>query len=93
MIEIHVNLKRFDVPRRFGGICPMEDPIEWIEAIISRTVELKLGLIDDLHLNYLLPEALLKVVKLLLYFHEKYRFPITILLMGQNELRSTIRKK
>jgi general secretion pathway protein A len=39
----------------------------------------------------LLPEALLKVVNILLNFHEKYRFPIMILLMGQNELRSTIR--
>ena len=58
MTEIHVNLKRFDIPRHSGGICPGDDPIAWIRSIINRSVELGLGQIPDLHLNYLLPEGL-----------------------------------
>ena len=30
MRQIFVNLKRFEVPKSQGGLCPVEDPITWI---------------------------------------------------------------
>jgi triosephosphate isomerase len=61
MSLIFVNLKRFDVPRDLGGICPVDDPGEWIEYVIEQSVRLKLGSLDpsELQLIYLLPEALI----------------------------------
>jgi len=58
---IFVNLKRFEVPRELGGICPMDDPAEWIEYVIEKSVALGLGTLDssELRLIYLLPEALI----------------------------------
>jgi triosephosphate isomerase len=58
---IFVNLKRFEVPRDLGGICPMDDPGEWIEYVIEKSVGLELGTLDpsELRLIYLLPEALI----------------------------------
>jgi triosephosphate isomerase len=58
MKQIFVNLKRFDVPRRLGGVCPADDPIAWIESVIGRSIELGLGAHDGLTLAYLLPEGL-----------------------------------
>lgn len=58
MNQIFVNLKRFDVPRSVGGLCPVEEPITWIETVITETVKQKLGTRDDLRLTYLLPEGL-----------------------------------
>ncbi len=58
MNQIFVNLKRFDVPRSVGGLCPVEDPIAWIETVITETIKQKLGTRDDLRLTYLLPEGL-----------------------------------
>jgi triosephosphate isomerase len=57
--RIFVNLKRFDVPRSRGGVCPRDDPGEWIEWIIEESVERRLGSIPELELVYLLPEALI----------------------------------
>ena len=59
MIEIFVNLKRFDVPKKFGGVCHEADSSKWIESIIRKTVEFGLGKSDKVHLTYLLPESLL----------------------------------
>ena len=61
MSLIFVNLKRFEVPRDLGGICPVDDPGEWIEYVIEQSVGLKLGSLDpsELQLIYLLPEALI----------------------------------
>ena len=59
MRQIFVNLKRFEVPRPLGGLCPCDDPIDWIESVIAETVELGLGSHADLRLVYLLPEGLL----------------------------------
>jgi len=56
--QIFVNLKRFDVPRQLGGVCPMDDPIAWIESVITQSVELGLGAHANLALTYLLPEGL-----------------------------------
>jgi len=59
MVEIFVNLKRFDVPRKFGGVCPELDPNKWIESVIRKTIEFGLGKSDKAHLTFLLPESLL----------------------------------
>jgi len=59
MIEIQINLKRFDVPRVLGGICPFSKPQEWIESVIEESIKSRLGNIKNLHVTYFLPEALI----------------------------------
>jgi len=59
LVEIQINLKRFDVPRKLGGICPFSKPQEWIESVIEDTIKYGLGTIKNLHITYFLPEALL----------------------------------
>jgi triosephosphate isomerase len=59
MSKIFVNLKRFDVPRALGGICPQEDPELWIRWVIKETISLGLRSLEGVELIYLLPEALL----------------------------------
>lgn len=59
MVEIFVNLKRFDVPRTMGGVCPHANPKEWIEWVMHESVALGLGAIQDLNVTYLLPEGLI----------------------------------
>lgn len=59
MKEIYVNLKRFDVPKKYGGICPEEDPAAWIRDIIRNTIELGLGKMEGVQVTYFLPEALI----------------------------------
>lgn len=57
--NIFVNLKRFDVPKAMGGICPEDSPESWIKNIMGQSIELSLGQMNDMHITYLLPEALL----------------------------------
>ena len=59
MREIFVNLKRFDVPKSLGGICPFDNPKDWIEWVVDESVKYGLGKLEDIRLTYLLPEALL----------------------------------
>lgn len=59
MKEIYVNLKRFDVPGAFGGICPQENPAQWVRETVKETIERKLGQIDGVSVAYFLPEAFL----------------------------------
>jgi triosephosphate isomerase len=59
MKEIFVNLKRFDVPRCRGGVCPAEDPVQWIEYVIDECVRLGLGRLAETRVTLFLPEALL----------------------------------
>jgi len=59
MAQIFVNLKRFDVPKQLGGICPQADSEKWIQSVISNTIEFGLGKSERVHLTYLLPESLL----------------------------------
>jgi triosephosphate isomerase len=59
MKEIYVNLKRFEVPRRLGGLCPVDKPTTWIETVVQESVDFGLGALDNLHLVYLLPESLI----------------------------------
>ncbi len=58
MNQIFVNLKRFEVSKTLGGLCPVDDPIAWIEMVIERSVELGLGSLADTRLTYMLPEGL-----------------------------------
>lgn len=58
MRKIFVNLKRFEVPKSFGGLCPQANPIAWIEDVISDVVQSGLGANDRLQLTFLLPEGL-----------------------------------
>jgi len=59
MKEIYVNLKRFDVPRSLGGLCPIEDPVAWIEDVIKDSLAAGMGENDELSLVYLIPESLI----------------------------------
>lgn len=59
MNEIFVNLKRFDVPKSMGGVCPVDDPVMWIESVIKDSIALELGSNEALRLVYLLPESLI----------------------------------
>jgi triosephosphate isomerase (TIM) len=58
MRHIFVNLKRFEVPRTKGGLCPLPNPITWIQSVVDDTIAYGLGQIDQLKLVYLLPEGL-----------------------------------
>lgn len=59
MVEIFVNLKRFEVPKKIGGVCTEENTKKWIESVIEKTVGFGLGKSDKVHLTYLLPELLI----------------------------------
>jgi triosephosphate isomerase len=59
MLYIFVNLKRFEVSRKAGGVCGVDSPKEWIEGAISECVGHKLGSMDGVDLSFLLPEALI----------------------------------
>lgn len=74
MKQIFVNLKRFEVPRRSGGVCPMTDPGEWIQEVMEKSILSGLGSVEDLEVIYFLPEALiLTAVKKLTGFPEEKR--------------------
>jgi len=60
MRQIFVNLKRFEVSRAAGGLCPINDPVTWIEGVIQESLELGLGSHANLLLTYLLPEGLIQ---------------------------------
>ena len=59
MKYIFINLKRFDVPKKYGGLCPNENPCKWISDIIEASFAYKLHTISDTEIIYMLPEALL----------------------------------
>ncbi len=59
MKNIFVNLKRFDVPKSYGGICPVDNPSEWIQWIIDDCVKNKLGMLKGMRLTFLVPESLI----------------------------------
>jgi len=63
MKRIFVNLKRFDVPESFGGICPMDNADKWIEWVIDESVNSDLGVLNGIEVIYILPEALLITAK------------------------------
>lgn len=59
MVRIFVNLKRFDVPRRLGGLCPSDRPDAWIADVITRSAESGIADRKDVDLVYLLAESLI----------------------------------
>jgi len=59
MKRIFVNLKRFDVPENYGGICPMGQSDQWIEWVIEESTKNGLGQLDGMEVIYILPESLL----------------------------------
>lgn len=59
MKEIYVNLKRFEVSREEGGICPVSDPVEWIKGVVRDTVSEGIDQIPGVRVTYFLPETLL----------------------------------
>lgn len=59
MKSIFVNLKRFDVPRNKGGVCPCGNPGNWIRKVIQDSIDLGIGLLQDIHVVYFIPEALI----------------------------------
>lgn len=59
MNHFFVNLKRFDVPRSQGGVCPMDDPALWIESVLEECMQNKLGELSECKLIFFLPESLL----------------------------------
>ncbi|WP_258359499.1 triose-phosphate isomerase family protein [Moorella sulfitireducens] len=59
MKEIFVNLKRFEVPKRLGGICPIDNPKKWIEWVLEESIKYGLGKLQDIRVTFLLPEALI----------------------------------
>ena len=58
---IFINLKRFDVPRNQGGLCPVDDPYQWAEYLIEESVKYGLGTLRNqgIEVTYLMPEALI----------------------------------
>lgn len=59
MGDIFVNLKRFEVPRELGGVCPQSDPVAWMKDALQRCKELGLGDRKDVRLTFFVPEALI----------------------------------
>jgi len=60
MSHIFVNLKRFDVPRDKGGLCPTNDPVKWIRSVARETAELQVGVEAGIRIIYLVPESLVR---------------------------------
>lgn len=63
MKEIFVNLKRFEVSREKGGLCPTNNPKQWIEDVMKESVEIGIGRLKGVNLTYLVPESLIITAK------------------------------
>lgn len=59
MKEMYVNLKRYEVSEKYGGICPVDEPKQWIREVVHDTVRMGLGRQDEFSLTIFLPESLL----------------------------------
>ena len=59
MKHIFVNLKRFDVSKKLGGLCTFDSPQQWIEWVLAESVRQGLGSMKEIRLTFLLPESLL----------------------------------
>lgn len=57
--EIFVNLKRFDVPKSMGGICPVDNSKDWIQKVMDEAVDSGLGKLNGINVTFLLPESLI----------------------------------
>lgn len=59
---VFVNLKRFDVPRSMGGLCPA-DSDSWITDILQRCVARRPGRLSNLRIVWILPESLIPTAR------------------------------
>ena len=59
MNRIFVNLKRFEVPREQGGVCPAENPYEWIQTVMISAARINFDAFSEIQLVYILPEGLI----------------------------------
>lgn len=83
MREIFINLKRFDVPKELGGVCNIDDPKVWIEDIVDKSVELRLGELEDMMVVYMLPESyIIPAIERLKTYPEKRRRTLNIGVQG-----------
>jgi triosephosphate isomerase (TIM) len=57
--HIFVNLKRFEVSRKLGGLCSLDSPPEWIKGVIAECAKLGVGRTKGIEVTFLLPEALI----------------------------------
>jgi triosephosphate isomerase len=91
MKQIFVNLKRFDVAKRLGGICSTDNPVEWIEWVIDESVSLSIGKLDGFKVVYLLPESLISaaIARLSAYDESKIK---TIGIGCQGVFRENVKK-
>lgn len=91
MRNIFINLKRFDVPRSSGGVCPTGRPQEWITSVMEESVERGVGLFPDLGVVYFVPESLiLPAQEALARFPEERRGRLSV--GCQSVFRDNIRK-
>jgi len=59
MKHIFVNLKRFDVARELGGVCPEPDPVTWVRSIMISVMNNGAARRQGMTLTIMVPEALL----------------------------------
>jgi len=59
MTDIFVNLKRFDVHRDKGGVCPSDNAAKWIEEVVAKSIESGIGSLEQVNVVYMVPEALI----------------------------------
>ena len=57
--NILINLKRFEVNREKGGVCPSDNPVVWIKETIQSIVDTGWGKNDKINLSVFVPDILL----------------------------------
>ena len=57
--NILINLKRFEVSRERGGVCPSDNPVVWIKETIQSIVDTGWGKNDKINLSVFVPDILL----------------------------------
>ena len=59
MNRFFVNLKRFDVPRAKGGVCPVDNPYEWVESVITAAATMQITDPKEMEIVFCIPEGLI----------------------------------
>ncbi|ACL20661.1 triose-phosphate isomerase [Desulfitobacterium hafniense] len=79
MKQIFINLKRFDVHRSLGGVCPFERGDEWVEWIVDECINYEIGKLEGVRVSFMLPESLLvSAVKRLQIYPEAERKSLAV---------------